>query len=150
MFKLTSTPLESLNLKKGLLSSHAGAFCVFEGWVRNHNEGKRVKFLEYEAQEILCQKEAQAIFKEAQKKFEVIALRCYHRVGKIRIGEMAVWVGVVSVHRNEAFKACRYIIDEVKKRLPIWKKEFYANGHSGWVNAKGQSPKRFAKKGIVA
>jgi molybdopterin synthase catalytic subunit len=132
MFKLVSTPLESLNLKEGLISPKAGAFCAFEGWVRNHNEGKQVEFLEYEAQEVLCQKEADKILGEVQKRFDVIALKCYHRVGKVAIGEMAVWVGVVAAHRDEAFQACRYIIDELKKRLPIWKKEFYVDGHSDW------------------
>ena len=60
--------------------------------------------------------------------------RCVHRVGLLELGECAVWIGVASPHRDEAFKACRYIIDEIKVRLPIWKKEHYVNGDSGWVN----------------
>ena len=59
---------------------------------------------------------------------------CEHRLGDLAIGEVAVWVGVSAPHRDEAFRACRYIIDEVKHRLPIWKKEHYVNGDSGWVN----------------
>jgi molybdopterin synthase catalytic subunit len=59
---------------------------------------------------------------------------CVHRVGDLRVGELAVWVGVSAPHRDEAFRACRYIIDEVKHRVPIWKKEHYVNGDSGWVN----------------
>lgn len=123
-----------MNLKENLCSSHAGAFCSFEGWVRNHNEGKNVSALEYEAYEPLCQKEAQKIFQEARQRFDTIDMKVVHRVGKLNVGEMAVWVGVTAGHRDDAFKACRYLIDEIKHRLPIWKKEYYTNGDSGWVN----------------
>ena len=71
---------------------------------------------------------------EALDKFGVLHARCVHRSGLLELGECAVWVGVSSGHRDEAFLACRYIIDEVKVRLPIWKKEHYVDGHSGWVN----------------
>lgn len=133
MFKLSSIPLEKINLREGLVSESAGAFVCFEGWVRNHNEGKKVSALEYEAYESLCQKEAQKIFQEVHEKFDVIAARCFHRAGRLEIGDMAVWIGVITAHRDESFKACRYIIDEIKFRLPIWKKEHYENGDSGWV-----------------
>ncbi len=134
MFYLSTTPLENINLKENLKSDQAGAFASFEGLVRNHNDGKKVVALEYEAFEPLCQKEFEVILKEAKERFAIIDLRCFHRVGKLTIGEMAVWVGVIAAHRDDAFAACRYIIDEVKKRLPIWKKEYYVDGESGWVN----------------
>lgn len=134
MFKLSSTPLEKINLKEGLISSEAGGFCAFEGRVRDCNEGKKVIALEYEAHEPLCQSEAVKIFKEVQEKFKIIEARSFHRIGKLSVGEMALWVGVAAPHRDDAFKACRYIIDEIKHRLPIWKKEYYADGDSGWVN----------------
>ena len=133
MFKISTTPLNSLDLREGLSSNSAGAFNSFEGWVRDHNEGKSVLALEYEAYEALCQKEAQNIFKETQEKFDIIAAKCIHRIGKLNIGDMAVWVGVIAQHRDDSFKACRYIIDEVKHRLPIWKKEYYVDGNSDWV-----------------
>lgn len=133
MFKLSSTPLEEINLREGLVSQSAGAFVCFEGWVRNHNEGKKVSALEYEAYESLCEKEAEKIFQEVEKKFNVIAAKCFHRVGRLELGDMAIWIGVITAHRDESFKACRYIIDEIKFRLPIWKKEHYENGDSGWV-----------------
>ena len=66
--------------------------------------------------------------------FRFCEARCVHRTGLLEIGDLAVWVGVASAHRDEAFKACRYIIDELKVRLPIWKKEHYVDGDSGWVN----------------
>ena len=135
MFNLSNISLEELNLKEKFKSGSAGAFSSFEGWVRNHNEGRHVTALEYEAHEPLCRKEAEKILAEASRKFKIIEARCVHRIGTLKIGDMAVWVGITAVHRDQAFKACRYIIDEVKRRLPIWKKEFYDNGESGWVNS---------------
>jgi molybdopterin synthase catalytic subunit len=74
------------------------------------------------------------VLAEACRKYPLLRAACVHRSGLLEIGECAVWVGVSAPHRDEAFAACRYIIDQVKVRLPIWKKEHYANGHSGWVN----------------
>ena len=133
-FSLTSHPLEPTHLKEDLLSSQAGAFSSFEGWVRDHNEGKNVTVLEYEAYAPLCQQESQKIFQEARQRFDILDMNVVHRIGKLKFGEMAVWVGVTAAHRDAAFKACRYLIDEIKHRLPIWKKEYYTNGDSGWVN----------------
>lgn len=134
MFRLSSIPLEHIDLKEGLPSPDAGAFCCFEGWVRDHNEGKKVISLEYEAYDVLCAQEAEKILKEAREKLDILHVNCFHRVGRLNIGEMAVWVGVTAAHRDAAFQACRYVIDEIKARLPVWKKEFYANGDSDWVN----------------
>jgi len=133
MFQLSPTPLENIDLRKGLDSKSAGAYNCFEGWVRDHNNGKEVVALEYEAYDALCEREAQQIVREVREKFDIIAVKCVHRTGKLAVGDMAVWVGVIAAHRENSFAACRYIIDEVKLRLPIWKKEYYANGDSGWV-----------------
>ena len=78
------------------------------------------------------------------QRFPYLEARCVHRIGLLEIGECAVWVGVAAKHRDEAFMACRYIIDEIKHRLPIWKKEHYVNGDSGWVNCE-----RCASHGIA-
>ena len=139
MFQLCNIPLEQLNLREGLNSPEAGAFSFFEGWVRNHNEGRRVIALEYEAEPSLCQKEMGKILKEAETKFDVLEVKVFHRIGKLNIGEMAVWVGVTAPHRDASFAACRYVIDELKHRLPIWKKEYYADGESSWVGCNHQS-----------
>ncbi len=112
----------------------AGAFASFEGWIRNHNDGLSVTRLEYEVYAPLCVTEGEKIIAEARSRWTVLRARCVHRSGLLEIGDCAVWVGVSSAHRDEAFDACRYIIDQVKVRLPIWKKEHYANGDSGWVN----------------
>ena len=136
MFTISQTPLENIALRENFSNPHAGALAIFEGFVRDHSDGKDVKALEYDVFEGLAQKEGRAILEEAKKKFSVIEAKCFHRAGKLSIGEMAVWVGVIAGHRNDAFAACRYIIDEIKKRLPIWKKEYYKDGDSGWVNCK--------------
>ena len=133
MFQISSQPIEQQDLRQGLLSPDAGALSTFEGWVRNHNEGRTVIALEYDVYESLCLKEAQAIFQEAYEKSDIIAAKCVHRSGRLMVGDLAVWVGVTAAHRDASFQACRYIIDQVKVRLPIWKKEFYENGGTGWV-----------------
>ncbi len=133
MFQLSNIPINSITLRDELLSPQAGGYCAFEGWVRNNNEGKKVEALEYEAFEPLCLKEANLIFREVKQKYNILEFRCVHRIGKCQIGEMAVWVGVSAAHRDDAFKACRMIIDEIKLRLPIWKKEYYVDGVSNWI-----------------
>ena len=134
MFKLSSKPLEKLNLSKTFHLDSAGAFVSFEGRVRNDHQGKKVIALTYEAAPELCQKEAQKILNEVKKKFDVIDIYCFHRVGRLKVGETAIRVGVLSSHRDAGFKACRYIVDEVKKRVPIWKKEHFFDTSSHWVN----------------
>ena len=133
-FRFSSTPLDESSLRAELSDPTCGGYAAFEGWVRDHNEGRRVHRLEYEAFEPLAIKEGERIIAEAIARFGVEHAACVHRIGALAIGEKAVWVGVTARHRDEAFRACRYVIDEVKHRVPIWKKEHYENGDSGWVN----------------
>lgn len=135
MFSLHPEPFDAADLRADLLQRAAGALVVFEGWVRDHNHGRAVIRLDYEGAETLAAREFEVIAGEAKAKFGVLALRCAHRTGTLKPGEAAVWVGVISAHRGAAFDACHYVIDELKKRLPVWKKEFYADGDSGWINA---------------
>jgi adenylyltransferase/sulfurtransferase len=134
MFRFSSAPIDEAALRDGLSDPACGGYAAFEGWVRDHNEGLRVRRLEYEAFEPLAIKEGERIIAEAISRFGVQHAACVHRIGTLEIGDNAVWVGVTARHRDEAFRACRYIIDEVKRRVPIWKKEHYENGDSGWVN----------------
>ena len=134
MIEVTSEPIDTERLKNALANDGAGGYCSFEGWVRNVNEGRTVERLEYEAYEPLVISEGNRVLEEAKQRFPHLEARCVHRTGLLEIGDLAVWVGVASAHRDEAFKACRYIIDELKIRLPIWKKEHYVEGDSGWVN----------------
>jgi molybdopterin synthase catalytic subunit len=133
-FSFSTSALTPESYRVALEDPAAGGYASFEGWVRNHNEGHAVTRLEYEAFEALAHKEGERIVNEAVERFGVLKAACVHRIGSLGVGELAVWVGVSSRHRAEAFAACRYIIDEVKHRVPIWKKEHYVNGDSGWVN----------------
>jgi adenylyltransferase/sulfurtransferase len=133
-FSFSTAPLDTSELERRMRDPACGGFVAFEGWVRDHNEGQEVTRLEYEAFVDLAEKEGARIVEEARVKFGVARAACVHRVGSLGLTDVAVWVGVSAAHRDEAFRACRFIIDEVKHRVPIWKKEHYVNGNSGWVN----------------
>jgi len=134
MFKILNTPLQVSDLKQTLHNHQAGACITFEGWVRDINEGKKVLRLEYEAYAQLAEKEGTKILAEARERYCIINTLACHRVGLLDLGELAVWVGVVAEHRGSAFDACRYIIDETKARVPIWKREHYCDGVRAWIN----------------
>ena len=132
-FTLSSQPIDSSQMSHLLANSTAGALVTFEGWVRNHNDGKEVLGLEYEVYEILAYKEGEKILQEAQAKFNLAGAVACHRYGYLDIGEIAVWVGTTGVHRGSAFAGTRYIINGIKSRLPIWKKEFYFGEKPQWI-----------------
>lgn len=134
MFRVSRVPIDADLLSKELINSSAGAFVCFEGRVRNNNEGDEVTSLEYEVYEGLAVKEAGRIVEEAKKKFDILEIVCVHSQGHLEIGDIAVWIGVIAAHRGPAFLACRYVIDEIKHRLPVWKKEHYKHKESKWVN----------------
>lgn len=135
-FSLSTTVVDPAALRAAMADARAGGFVSFEGWVRNLNEGRAVLRLEYEAFGELAEKEGKRILEAARQSFGVFDIRCVHRTGLLELGDLAVWVGVSSRHRGAAFDACRYVIDEVKTRVPIWKKEHYSDGESGWVNCR--------------
>ena len=136
-FSLSAKPIDIAILTEALFDPAAGACVTFEGRVRNANEGRMVEWLEYEAYEAVAMKEGAKVIDEALSNRENIAVRCVHRVGHLAIGEIAVWIGVISAHRDEAFRVCRFVIDEVKGRVPIWKKEQYSDGSASWVENAG-------------
>ena len=133
-FELADTPFDPATLRAGLLDDRVGGYASFEGWVRNHNDGRNVTGLRYEAYAALAGAEGERVIDEALARFEILDARCVHRTGELAIGELAVWVGVCAAHRDAAFAACRFIIDEVKSRVPIWKHERYADGAAGWLH----------------
>lgn len=133
MFAIVTEPLDPAALRQQVLDPAAGGFCTFEGWVRDHHQGRAVRALEYEAYRSLAEKEGARILAEARDRFAIRHAVCVHRVGFLELGELAVVVCVSAAHRDAAFDACRHIIDEVKSRVPIWKKEHFADGNSGWV-----------------
>jgi molybdopterin synthase catalytic subunit len=134
MFTISTTPIDPAALARELGNERAGARVTFEGWIRDWNEGRPVRRLEYEAYIPLAEKEGERIIAEARAGFPILAAVAVHRTGSLVVGELAVWVGVTAEHRGAAFEACRYIIDQAKTRIPIWKREHYADGTTVWIN----------------
>lgn len=133
MFSLSNIDIDPNILREKTLNPAAGGFASFEGWVRNHHEGRDVTALEYEAFKPLAEKEGNRVMFEAMEKFEIHHCFCEHRIGRLEVGGIAIAIVVSASHREASFDACRYIIDEVKSRVPIWKKEFYPDGSHIWV-----------------
>ena len=131
-FRLADEPLPSRLLGE---DDSAGAVAGFTGVVRNHNEGRPVLRLEYEAHPELAQKEGERIVAEAMARFPILDAACIHRVGLLGIGDAAIRAEASGAHRAEAFRACEWIVEETKRRVPIWKKEHYADGDTEWPNA---------------
>lgn len=133
-FALSAAAFDPALLRRQLQSPQAGAFACFEGWVRDHHAGRAVTGLRYEAYAALAEAEGLRIIAEATRRFDIADAACVHRVGDLALGDMAVWVGVSAAHRGPAFDACRWILDEVKSRVPIWKHERYAGGDATWLH----------------
>lgn len=136
MFLLTDKPIQI----PAQDHDGAGGFVTFEGKVRNHADGRAVHRLEYEAYPELAQNEGDKLVAEAIARFALLAVSVIHRVGVMEIGETAVLIQVASAHRREAFAGCEWIIDQLKIRVPIWKKETYQEGDSGWIGADVLAP----------
>lgn len=135
-FSIAADAIDFVAFRAALEDPRCGAAVFFEGRVRDHNEGRAVDRLEYEVYHPLAMKEGEVIIEEARARWAFHGARCVHREGLLELGDIAVLVGVVAPHRDEAFQAARYIIDETKARLPIWKKEHYRDGETHWVNCK--------------
>jgi adenylyltransferase/sulfurtransferase len=134
MFALTEQPIDAGGLRARLQRPEAGALVVFEGWVRNHHRGRAVTRLEYEAFAEMAQGEGLALVAEVEQEFPGVQIACVHRCGDLAPGDLAVWVGATSAQRDDAFRAARLAIEEVKRRLPIWKKEHHPGAAPVWVN----------------
>jgi adenylyltransferase/sulfurtransferase len=134
MFELTAKPIDPAALRLRLDAAETGALTVFEGRVRNHHLGRPVTKLEYEAFDEMARHEGEALVAEAEQIHPGTMILCVHRTGTLAIGEIAVWIGVASAHRAAGFAACRLVIEEIKRRLPVWKKEHHPDGAAEWVN----------------
>lgn len=133
-FEISSGAIDVSAVRSAVEDPACGAYVQFDGWVRNINDGRAVERLEYEVYEPLAVKEGEKILAEAADQFDIERALAIHRAGLLELGDVAVVVATSAPHRDAAFQACRYVIDEVKVRLPIWKKEHYADGESEWVN----------------
>ncbi|MBF0503798.1 MAG: molybdenum cofactor biosynthesis protein MoaE [Candidatus Omnitrophica bacterium] len=134
MFILQESPIDISQAKNMCNNPANGALVSFEGIVRadKHNGGI-VSELLYIADTKLVLQEGEKIIQEALSSFSITEAVCIQRIGQLKTSETAVWIGVWAPHRDEAFKSCRYLIEEIKKRLLIWKKEFYTDGSSKWL-----------------
>ena len=137
LFRLSAEPIDVEAERIAIDHPAAGACIAFEGRVRDHNDGRRVHALDYQAYARLAEAEGQRIVHQATERFAVHRVAAVHRVGSLVIGDVAVWVGVSASHRGAAFDACRWIIDQIKADVPIWKNEHYADGDSGWLHPDG-------------
>ena len=130
---ITDKPIDLNEFLIRVPDEECGASAHFIGWVRNHHDGRKVTNLFYDCYRPLAEKEMAAIIREVAAQSGADEIRAIHRIGLLKVGEAAVAVWVSAPHREEAFLACRRTIDEIKKRVPIWKKEFYEDGNSEWV-----------------
>lgn len=138
IYRLTRDPIDTRALIEKLRRGEDGAVVVFEGVVRNHSGNRATLFLEYEAYEPMALEKMRAIIAEVQQKFPVDRVGIVHRLGRLQIGEASVVIVVTSAHRHPAFEACHYAIDRLKRIVPIWKKEFFADG-AVWVEREESS-----------
>jgi len=124
MISITEKSIDVNKLLSELNDQGSGAFVLFTGTVRDHNAVEKVSQLHYEAYEKMAEKVLQEIENEIHKKWKINKFIAIHRTGTLKVGEVSVVVAVLAEHRNEAFEACKFGIDAIKERAPIWKKEF--------------------------
>ncbi|HXG49836.1 MAG TPA: molybdenum cofactor biosynthesis protein MoaE [candidate division Zixibacteria bacterium] len=139
MFRITDKPIEIRELMEHVGDPEAGAIATFIGTARNHNEGRRVLALEYEAYPEMAEKELARLGDEARRKWPICRMAIVHRIGAVPIGEPSVIIAVSSAHRDAAFAACRFAIEEIKRAVPIWKKEVYEGGEV-WIGTQTGQP----------
>lgn len=137
MIKITEKPIDIHKVIETASSLGAGAVNVFVGNVRSVAHGKNVRWLEYEAYESMAVAEIRKIIEVASQRWGLLGWAVSHRIGTLKAGETAVVVAVSAPHRKESFEACEFIIDEIKAKVPIWKKEVFEDGEE-WVSARPQ------------
>jgi len=135
--RLVRSPIQIEELVNQLQQPEDGAVVVFDGIVRNHSQGRKTLYLEYEGYEPMALKKMREIEESARNRWPINRIGIVHRLGRLEIGEASVVIVVTSAHRKAAFEACQHVIDTLKKTVPIWKKEFFADGEV-WVE--GEAP----------
>ncbi len=134
MIEITAAPIDHTAITERVRSPLAGAVCTFLGTVRELTGNRRTRSLTYEAYSEMAQKKLAELETEAHRRWPVIELALVHRVGDLDLGEISVVVTVSCPHRDQAFEACRWLIDTLKEVVPIWKKEVWADGSEEWVH----------------
>ena len=136
-FRITPDPLEEAGFGMGLATPADGAVVVFSGVVRSENLGREVRWLEYESYEAMAVPVLEAIAADVRKRFGVERLRVHHRIGRVGIGEPSVLVATAAPHRAAAFEAAQHIMNEIKRIVPIWKRERFEGGEV-WIEGPGE------------
>lgn len=131
--RITTASLDGLAAFEDLAAHSDGAVLIFQGRVRETNEDRAVSGLTYEAYGEMAEKELRAICEEAATRFDIGAVSAAHRIGELGLGEASVVIGVAAPHRADCYEASRFVIEEIKARLPVWKHERYVEGDSAWV-----------------
>ena len=131
--RITTLPIDPAKVMKAVKDDSAGGTVLFVGTIRNVSEGKSVTGLRYEVYEEMAERKMKEIEERVMERWPVRKLAMVHRYGDLQVGEVSVAVAVSSEHRGDAFEACRYAIDTIKKSLPLWKKERLKGGKEGWV-----------------
>ena len=144
MFRVTQEPLNLQALVDYVTDPEAGAIVTFIGTTRNHNEGRRVISLDYEAYPEMAEKELKRLGEEAKRRWSIQRMAIVHRLGRVEISEPSVVIAVAAAHRDDAFQACRFAIEEIKKSVPIWKKEVYEGGEV-WIGTQSGQPFNLSK-----
>jgi molybdopterin synthase catalytic subunit len=126
--RLQREPIDAGALVAAVKEGEAGAVVVFDGIVRNNTRDRRTLYLDYESYEAMALSQMQGLARDAQQRFGVRRVALVHRLGRLQLGETSVLIVVASAHRAQAFEACRWIIDTLKKTVPIWKKEWFEDG----------------------
>lgn len=126
--EIVDTPIDTAAVMDSIKAGADGAVCCFDGIVRNNTRGRQTLYLVYEAYREMALEQMQALAAEAVAKFNVRDVALIHRLGKLEIGETSVLIAVASAHRGVTFEACRWLIDTLKKTVPIWKKEYFIDG----------------------
>ncbi len=139
MFRVTDKPINLQELVDCVTDPEAGAVATFIGTTRNNNEGRKVIALDYEAYPEMAEKELTRLGEEARTKWQICRMAIVHRVGPVQIKEASVVIAVSAAHREAAFAACRFAIEEIKKTVPIWKKEVYEGGEI-WIGTQSGQP----------
>jgi molybdopterin synthase catalytic subunit len=133
MICITSEPIDFCKILKDMMDRSSGGTALFLGTVRDHNESKAVLKLHYEIYKEMAEKNLAKIEFEVKTKWKINKFVAIHRTGELRVGDVSVAVAASAEHRNQAFEACRYGIDQIKTKVPIWKKEIYKNA-AHWVD----------------
>lgn len=142
MIKITPKPIDIQKVIDTASSLGAGAVNVFIGTVRSTAHGKNVVWLEYEAYEAMAVSEIRKIIEEASHRWPLLGWAVSHRIGTLKPGEVSVAIAVSSPHRKDSFEACQFIIDALKEKAPIWKKEIFEDGEE-WVSAQPNMAKTY-------